>query len=340
MHGEKSQTLCILCPCYNEAEVLPLFYRELEAALEKIPGIDHTIIFLDDGSTDSTLETLNSFARENPRVQVYSFSRNFGHQAALSAGLERARADATVLMDSDLQHPPALISKMVELWRKGHDVVLAVREKTEDASFWKRTISGGFYRLFNILSDTRIVTGAADFCLLSRRAREAILRMPEHHRFLRGMIAWIGFPRATVPYVAPPRPSGKSKYTFPRMLRLALDAIFSFSTRPLRLATFVGLSVSALGALYLAYAVAVALFSREAVKGWSSILCSILILGGAQILFLGIIGEYLGRVLEEVKARPLYLFRQIPPGEESAEETRDLIYAGRGEADPEGPERG
>ena len=310
--NDRRDLLCVVCPCYNEEEIITDFYQALKSVLESLDALDHTIIFVDDGSTDSSLQQLNALARNDNSIQIYSLSRNFGHQIALTAGLEVARGDAVVMMDSDLQHPPALIRRMVELWREGHDVVSAMRKSTEDASFFKRFTSDGFYRLLNILSDTPVTAGVADFCLLSRRAHVALRNMPERHRFLRGMISWIGFKRALVPYDAPSRPRGKSKYTVGRMLSLAFDAIFSFSVVPIKLAARVGLSTVACGLLYLGYVLLKAIVFGDVVQGWPSLISVTLILGGLQLAFIGLIGGYLARIFEEVKNRPLYLFKQKP----------------------------
>jgi len=306
--------LSVVCPCYNEAEVIALFYEALKPVLASLPGLDHRIIFVDDGSSDGTIEQLNLLAARDECVQVYSLSRNFGHQVALSAGLDVARGDAVVMMDSDLQHPPALVPQMVELWQQGHDGVSAVRETTADASWFKRFTSSGFYRVVNLLSDTPIVPGAADFCLLSRRAHQALRKMPERHRFLRGMVSWIGFRRAFVPYEAAPRAAGHTKYTLRRMLALGLDATFAFSSVPIKLATRLGFIIVLLGFAYLVSILIRFFLGEDLIKGWSSVICSLLLLGGLQLIFTGLIGEYLGRIFEQGKARPLYLFKQTPRG--------------------------
>jgi polyisoprenyl-phosphate glycosyltransferase len=245
--------------------------------------------------------------------QYMPLSRNFGHQVALSAGIDTAESDAAILMDSDLQHPPELIPKMLDsCFRGGFDVVSAVRRCTRGAGFLKRITSQGFYWLFNHLSETRVEPGAADFCLLSRRAYRALRSMPERHRFLRGMVAWIGFRRSFLEYEAAERFGGRSKYSLTRMVRLAADAVFSFTTKPVRLATRLGLATVACGLVYLVYTVARAIFWRDTVPGWASLIGIVLILGGAQLAFVGLLGEYISRVFEEVKSRPLYLFKQGP----------------------------
>ncbi len=309
---KRRRKLCVVTPCYNEEEAVGEFYRVLKQVLDGL-DLDHEILFVDDGSRDGTLARLNDLAADDEHVTVLSLSRNFGHQVALSAGLDHARADATIVMDSDLQHPPALIPEMVARWRGGADIVSAVRARTEGAGPFKRLSSGAFYWLINLLSDTRIEPGAADFCLLSRRARRALAGMPERHRFLRGMVAWLGFPRAFIPYEAGERTAGQSKYTLTKMVRLALDAVFSFSTMPIRAATRIGLGFMVLGAVYFFYILYRALRFGDLVQGWGSLMCTLLIISGMQFVLFGLFGGYLGRVFDESKRRPLYLLKQGPP---------------------------
>ena len=320
--GGARRTLCVVCPCYNEAAGIRAFHSALKAALAGLDNIEHQIVFVDDGSSDATLVALDQIAHEDARVRVYALSRNFGHQVALTAGSDVARGDAVVFMDSDLQHPPALLPAMVAKWRAGADVVSSVRLGTADASWLKRQTAALFYGFLNAISDTRIVPGAADFVLLSRPAHEALRRMPERHRFLRGMVSWIGFRREFVEYHAPARAAGESHYTMRRMVQLGSDALFSFSTAPVRLATRLGVAVVALGMLYLAYILYVVVAPPDRViQGWSSLIIVVLILSGAQLMLTGLIGEYIARIFEESKQRPLYFFKQRPaddPGDEPA----------------------
>jgi len=310
--GQSSEnTLAIVVPCYNEAAVVERFYGELTRALETV-DVDWRACFVDDGSTDETLERLNGLARSHRRVHVYSLSRNFGHQIALSAGLDVTLGSAVVMMDGDLQHPPALIPAMIELWRRGSDVVSGVREDMEDAGWFKRTTARAFYRLINSMSETEIVPGAADFCLLSARAHAALCAMPERHRFLRGMVSWIGFNRSYVRFQAPKRPAGESKYTTFKMIALALDALFSFSAAPMRTATRLGLALLVPGILYFVYILLRYFAVNDFIRGWGSLICTLMIIGGIQLIFIGIIGEYLARIFEESKRRPLYFFKQVP----------------------------
>lgn len=313
MHGTQVNSprrcsLDVVTPCFNEVEGIQEFYAELAKELRKA-NVDFRVLMVDDGSSDGTLEKLMLLERRERHVRVLSLSRNFGHQIALTAGLDRADADAVVLMDSDLQHPPAVIHKLLEQWKNGFDIVLAAREETVGASWFKRTSSKLFYRFFNRLTGVELVPGAADFCLLSRRAHQALNKMPERHRFLRGMIAWIGFPRTFVPYVASERFAGESKYTCRAMFRFASDALFSFSPEPMRYAMRGGLLIGGAGCLYFFYIIARAFWYGDLVPGWASVVCVLLILGGVQLTFFGVMGEYLARVFEETKGRPLFFLK-------------------------------
>ena len=318
------QVLCVVAPFYNEDEVVTLFYEALRDEVLLLEDIDYCFVFVDDGSQDRTLHRLNALAARDEAVQVISLSRNFGHQIALTAGLDHATGDAVLVMDSDLQHPPSLIPEMVRLWREGNDVVSAVRTETADAGLFKRRSAGLFYWLVNRLSDTPIKAGACDFCLLSRTAHQALLSMPERHRFLRGMIAWIGFRRAFVPFNAPTRAAGQSKYTLRKMVRLALDAVFSFSPAPIKLASQTGAVMLLAAAGYLFYILGRYWMLGDLIPGWSSLMCTMLILNGMQLIFVGLLGEYLSRTFEEAKNRPIYLLKQQPGSGRHASQAFDL----------------
>ncbi len=303
-------TLCVVTPCFNEERSIDAFLAELQRALAQLDDIAVRVLFVDDGSTDGTLEKLRSFARLDRRIEVISLSRNFGHQAALSAGLDAAAGDAVVMLDSDLQHPPSLIPAMVARWREGFDVVSAIRRTTADAGWTKRATARAFYWLINVLSDTEVVAGAADFVLLSAAAARALRSMPERHRFLRGMVSWIGFRRTFISFDAAARSGGDTKYTWTRMMRFALDAVFSFSTVPIRLASRFGFLLALLGVVYLGYILERWWHKGHLVQGWGSLISVVLIVGGAQLVFIGLIGEYLARTYEEAKRRPLYIVRE------------------------------
>lgn len=302
--------LCVVAPCFNEAAGLAQFHQQLKQALVQVPNCQPQIVLVDDGSQDDTPRILEELSRGDPAVRVITLSRNFGHQIALTAGLDAADGDAVIMMDSDLQHPPSLIPEMVARWREGADIVSAIRQSTHGASWLKNATSGLFYRLINLLSDTYIVPGAADFCLLSRRAHQALSSVRERQRFLRGIISWIGFNRTFVPFEAPPRYAGTSSYSPAKMIRLAVTAVVAFSSAPLRMATRLGLALSAAGFAYLFYILIAWLFFERIEPGWTSTISVILILGGVQLVFMGLLGEYLAVVYEEAKHRPLYLIKQ------------------------------
>lgn len=307
------ELLSVVVPCYNEQEAIEHSYREIKGVLVTLQRLEHEIIFVDDGSGDDTLSRLNHLASGDRAVRVLSLSRNFGHQIALAAGLDAAVGDALIMMDADLQHPPTLIPELVARWRQGADVVSAIRTETAGESRFKRVTSRLFYRVLNSLSTTKVPAGAADFCLLSRRVCVSLRRMPERHRFLRGLISWVGYARAYVPYVAPQRTMGKTKYSFVKMLGLALDAVFSFSAEPLRLALRLGVVLAFGGFVYLAWTLIYGYLINGLVPGYASLIGVTLILGGFQLIFIGLVGQYLSRVFDEVKGRPLYLLKQDQP---------------------------
>lgn len=306
------QLLSVVTPCYNESEVVRLFYDAVKPVLETLSDLDHEILFVDDGSIDDTLMQLNEIASHDESVRICSLSRNFGHQIALTAGLDFALGDAVILMDSDLQHPPDSIPDLVAKWREGYDVVSAIRHNAQSASWLKNLTSNGFYIVFNLLSTTQIPKGAADFCLLSRRVCNTLKNMPERHRLLRGMVSWTGFKRAQIPYICADRIAGKSKYSMAKMVGLALDAVFSFSAQPLKLAFRSGLFIAILGFLYLIWSVASGVIHGNLVAGYASLIGVTVTLGGFQLAFIGLVGEYLARIFEEVKGRPTYLVKQEP----------------------------
>lgn len=298
--------LSVVIPAYNEEGCLGELHQRLSPVLNDT-GLEYEIVFVDDGSTDGTFLELKKLAQEDDRVRALRLSRNFGHQAALTAGLATATGEAVVTMDADLQHPPELIPDLIEKWRAGNEVVYTVRQKTADSGVSKDTSASLYYRILNFLSPIPIVPGAADFRLLDRKAVDALNAMPERARFFRGLVPWIGFQQTAVSFDAPERFSGETKYSFLKMFRLALHGILSLSAMPLRMATLVGALVVAIGVIYGIYVVYTAMFNPESQQGWASIVLVALLLGGTQIFFMGVIGEYLARVFEEVKGRPLYL---------------------------------
>ncbi|MDE2292803.1 MAG: glycosyltransferase family 2 protein [Elusimicrobia bacterium] len=305
--------LSVVVPAYDEEEALPLFHRRLSRALADT-RLRCEIVFVDDGSRDRTAAVLRSLQAEDPAVCVVTLSRNFGHQAALTAGLELSRGRAVVTMDADLQHPPELIASMLERWRAGAAVVNGVRADERRAGWLKGGASRLFYRFLNLISDTPVVAGAPDFRLLDRRVVDALISMRESHRFLRGMVAWLGFPEASVPFDPPERARGRTKYTWGRMTRLALDGIASGSIRPLRAALWLGAGVLAASVAYALYVLLIFALHRTLIKGWASIVLLVMFMGGGQLILLGIIGEYVGRTYEQVKGRPLYVIREVRRG--------------------------
>jgi len=297
----------VVVPVYNEEGNIEPLAASLAACLPE--SCERELIFVDDGSKDKSLPILRSLARKDPSIRYISFSRNFGHQTALRAGIEAARGDCVVMMDGDFQHPPSLMPALISEYEKGVDIVTTKRIQ-DHTTFLKRTTSNIFYLLVNALSDTKIEPGSADFRLLSRRARDVIVSMKEQGLFLRGAIPWTGLPSAEIQYVPGSRRSGASKFTASKMFSLAIDGITSFSVKPLRLTSFAGVAISGAGFLYALYALIVRIFTDRTVEGWTSLLISVLLIGGIQLLSLGIIGEYLGKLFMEAKGRPPYIVKE------------------------------
>ena len=304
------EMLSVVVPVYNEQGNLRPLYEALAEQFQKL-DVDYEIIFVDDGSRDASLQVLRSLNTLDSRVKVVSLSRNFGHQNALTAGLEFASGDAVVAMDADLQQPPELIPEMVEHWRAGYQVVFTIRQDGQQVGRFKRWSSRTFYALINKITDTTIIPGAADFRLVDRAVVDTLNSMHERARFLRGLVSWVGYRQIGIPYVVRARHDGHSKYSLRKMLSLALNGITNFSAFPLRLATYFGFLSAVLGVPYALWAVYVRLFTNTAVPGWASLTTIVLFLGGVQLISLGIIGEYLGRVYDEVKRRPLYVPQEL-----------------------------
>ena len=321
-------TLSVVVPVFNEREVLDELHRRLEGALA---GVDYELLVVDDGSDDGTPEALEALAAADPRTRVITLSRNFGHQAAITAGLDHARGDVIVMLDADLQDPPELIPTMIDHWRRGSDVVYAVRTERAGETRAKLVTARWFYRLFSRLAQIDLTQNAGDFRLLDRRALEALNSMRERSRFLRGMTVWVGFTQTAVPYERAPRAAGETKYTPRRMFRFSLDAISSFSHVPLQVATALGFAVSAIAFLGIPVAIGLKL-AGQYVSGITTVLLAVLLIGGIQLITVGIIGEYLGRVYDEVKRRPLYIVKQRinvapPPADLLAPDAPEAIAA-------------
>ena len=301
--------LGVVAAAFDEADVLPSFVARLTAVLETA-GDEWEVVLVDDGSRDGTWSVIEEAAAAEPRIRGIRLSRNFGHQLALTAGLSVVRGDGVITMDADLQHPPEAIPSLLAAARAGNDVVYAVRSAADAAGFWKRFSAHVFYKILNRLSSLELPEGAADFRWMSRRVVDVLAAMPERHRFLRGLVRWAGYRQTFVEYHRSPREAGESKYGLRRMILFAWDAVVSFSSFPLRVASVLGICVSVLGWLYLVYVLAIKLFSDRVIQGWTSVTAAVLVLGGAQLVFLGVLGEYVGRMYDDVKQRPLFLIAE------------------------------
>ena len=302
--------LSVAIPVHNEESVLPELLLRLRKVLEGLPGGPHEIVFVDDGSTDRTFEMLREAAHEDPRIIAISLSRNFGHQAAISAALDHASGDAVVIMDGDLQDVPEVIPQFMEKFGEGFDVVYAQRVRRKEPLLL-RICYFVFYRMMARLSDIRLPLDSGDFGLMSRRVVDQVRRMPEHHRYLRGMRSWVGFRQVGIPVERAERHSGKSKYSLMRLMKLATDGIFAFSIVPIRAAALLGAFVMLLSLLYVCFALYAKLFLHESPQGFTALLVAVTFLSGIVLFFLGIIGEYVGRIYEETKARPQYVIGRI-----------------------------
>lgn len=315
-HRSQSPLLSVVIPCFNEEETLPLMKARLLPALAGL-GIDWEVIFVDDGSRDSTRAIIRELHREEPRCKLVGFSRNFGHQAALLAGMHHARGDVLAMLDADLQDPPELLARCIDEWRNGADVVYAIRQQRKE-SLWKRFCYAAFYRLMRRMADVDMPLDSGDFCVIDRRVVDALRAMPEQHAFLRGLRAWCGFRQVGVAYERAERAAGTTKYPLRRLIRLATDGIFSFSTFPLRLSIYVGLWTvilcAAAGVFVLIWRlVDFKLFgySPQQVQGWAGGALILLFLGGVQLSLLGLQGEYIARIYEEVKRRPRWIASEV-----------------------------
>jgi glycosyltransferase involved in cell wall biosynthesis len=304
--------LSVVAPVFNEDQLIEVFYARVCRALE---GLPFELVLVDDGSSDRTPELLATMAADDERVRVVELSRNFGHQTAITAGLDHASGDAVVMIDADLQDPPEIIPQMLDHWRRGTDVVYAVRHRRDGETHFKLLTARIFYKLFDALANVPLEHDSGDFRLLDRAPLDALLAMRERNRFLRGMTVWIGYTQTAVPYERDARYAGETKYTLGRMLRFSFDAISSFSHRPLQLATLFGFLVSLVA--FVAIPVVIALrIAGSYLPGFGSITIAILLLGGIQLMAIGLIGEYVGRIYDEVKGRPLYVVRtrrNMPP---------------------------
>ena len=306
--------LSVVIPAYNEQEALSEFHRRLTAVFAKLP-INVEIIYVNDGSNDGTLAILRRFRNDDPRVAVVDLSRNFGKEIAITAGLDYSSGDATVVIDADLQDPPELIPQLIDEWRNGYDVVYATRFERQGESRLKKATAYGFYRFINQISRVKIPADTGDFRLLSRRAVESLRQLREHHRFMKGLFTWIGYPQKGISYQRDPRYAGTTKWSYWRLWNLALEGITSFTIGPLKIATYLGLLTAVAAFIYAGVIIAKTLLYGDPVAGYPSLMVVILFLGGVQLITVGIMGEYIGRMFDESKHRPLYFVNAYEPSQ-------------------------
>lgn len=304
------KTVSIVIPCFNESEVIDATVAELLSVTQNIDGYAFELIFVNDGSADDTEAKLLAHSRLHDNIRTVSFSRNFGHQQAVSAGLEISTGDAVVLIDADLQDPPKLIADMIDKWQQGFDVVYATRLSREGESAFKRWSAKLFYRLLDSLSEVPIPLDTGDFRLMDRQVVDHLNAMPEKARFIRGMVSWIGFNQTSISYERAARFAGESKYPLTKMIKFGIDGILSFSVKPLKLSIMLGFVCSGIALLMLLYSVYVRLMTDHWVSGWTSILVSIFFMGGVQLISIGILGEYVARIYNESKNRPTYIVKK------------------------------
>ncbi|MDP9311380.1 MAG: glycosyltransferase family 2 protein [Chloroflexota bacterium] len=317
----------VVAPVYNEAPTLPLFCERVIRALEPL-GEPFELVLVNDGSRDGSLDVMVELHERDPRIKVVNFSRNFGHQVAITAGIDYARGDAVAVIDSDLQDPPEVIPELLAKWREGYGIVFAQRAEREGETWFKKATAAFFYRLIRRITNVNIPVDTGDFRLMDRKVVDTLKRMREHHRFMRGLSVWVGFKQTGVEYRRAPRHAGETKYPLSKMIRFALDGITSFSYLPLQLATYFGFLIAAISMLALLAVIVLRLSNgfgladaQGAFYGQASTLVSVLFLGGIQLIFLGIMGEYLGRIYDEVKRRPLYIVSDVLGLDEQPERT-------------------
>jgi glycosyltransferase involved in cell wall biosynthesis len=309
-HEPRSGMVSLVVPVFNEEEVIGVFYERASKALQAIEDLSYELIFVDDGSRDTSLAQLTAFAAKDPCVRVIKLSRNFGHQIAISAGIDLARGDCVAVIDADLQDPPEVIAAMVKQWQQGFDVVYGVRSDRAGETRLKLWTASMFYRLMGRLTNIHIPANVGDFRLMSRRVVDQVKTLREKDRFVRGLVSWVGFKQTGVVYSRDARYAGETKYPFRKMLKFSFDGITSFSTVPLKLATWMGSATAVLAVIYL-ISVFVQWVLGYTVEGWATIMVAILFMGSVQLICLGILGEYLGRVFNEVKPRPMYVIEEV-----------------------------
>ncbi|MDF1520662.1 MAG: glycosyltransferase family 2 protein [Brevefilum sp.] len=312
-------TFSIIAPIYNELDNIPELYPRLRDVMDQT-GEPWELILVDDGSSDGSTEIIRKLADNDDRVRPVIFARNFGHQIAVTAGIDYSRGDAVVIIDADLQDPPEVILDLIEKWREGFEVVYAVREEREGETWFKRTTASLFYRLIFKITDVNIPLDTGDFRLMDKKVVAVMRQMREKHRFLRGMSAWVGFKQVGVKYKRKPRYAGETKYPLNKMIKLALNAITSFSYFPLQLATYIGFIAAGLSVLAIPIVAILRLTTGTVLLGQATTLIIVLFLGGVQLIALGIIGEYIGRIYDEAKGRPLYIVAEAPEKPSDIEE--------------------
>jgi dolichol-phosphate mannosyltransferase len=305
-------TFSIVAPVFNEVGSLPELHRRVRQVMEGL-GETWELILIDDGCTDGSTQAMAALAAEDEHVRPLYFARNFGHQIAVTAGLDNSRGEAVVVIDADLQDPPEVIPELVAKWREGYEVVYAVRKEREGETWFKRVTASIFYRVISRITDVKIPLDTGDFRMLDRQVVDTLNQMRERHRFLRGMASWVGFRQAGVPYKRAARFTGMTKYPFRKMLRLALNAVTGFSYFPLQIATYLGFVSAGISALAIPVVIILRLLGSRAFTGQATTLIAVLFLGGVQLISLGILGEYIGRLYDEAKGRPLYILRRGPP---------------------------
>jgi len=312
MSGDSPITLSVVAPIYNEVDSLPELHRRVRDVMDDL-GVSWELVLVDDGSTDGSVDLLRHLGRTDEHVRPVIFARNFGHQLAVTAGMDYSRGQAVVIIDADLQDPPEVIPDLVAQWRQGYQVVYAMRRQRRGEGWFKRVTASIFYRMIYRITEVDIPLDTGDFRLLDRQVVAALKQMRERHRFLRGMSSWVGFDQVGVPYDRDARFAGETKYTLGKMIRFALNAVTSFSYFPLQLATFFGFVSAALSAVAIPVVIVLRLMGNQAFFGQASTLIAVLFLGGVQLISLGILGEYIGRLYDEAKGRPLYVVREAPP---------------------------
>ncbi|MEY8349802.1 glycosyltransferase family 2 protein [Bacillus cereus] len=300
----------IIIPMYNEEAVIEETYRRLKKVM-KDTNDTYELLFINDGSRDKCADIIKDFSTCDKTVKLIDFSRNFGHQIAITAGMDYARGDAVIIIDADLQDPPELILQMIDKWKEGYEVVYAKRIKRKGETWFKRWSASTFYRVLRASTDIDIPVDTGDFRLMDQKVCKEMKRITENNRFVRGLVSWVGFRQTSIEYVRDERLAGETKYPLKRMIKLCLDGILSFSYKPLKLAVYSGLSLSGSGFLYFMYVLYLALFTEATMKGWPSIISIMLIFNGFMLFMLGIIGEYIGRIYDETKGRPLYIVREF-----------------------------